>query len=183
MLLTACGANRVSGVRGSSTTAPPTTAEPAATATTSPVPTTTLRPIATFSVTWAEANCPPGTPDTTSCYANLGTADITGLGPTTERYTLLAEGTNPSCGDWRADVEWTVAGKATIDFAIKSPRCQSLNSPNGTTNYVVTGGSGAYKGASGSGILESTGSEAAPGRGTGTDRWIGALSVLSRVGG
>jgi len=179
LLLSACGTKGGAGVHGSSSTALPPAATPASSTTANLAPTTTLAPIATFSVTWSEANCPPGTPDTTSCYANTGTADIAGLGPATESYTLLAEGSNPSCGGWRADVAWTVAGKGTIEFTIKSPRCQSLNSPNGTTNYIVTGGSGAYKGVSGSGTVDSTGHETAPGRGTGTDRWTGTLSALS----
>jgi hypothetical protein len=113
----------------------------------------------------------------------MGLGDIAGLGQAAERYTLLAEGANPSCGDWRADVQWTVAGQGTIEFAIKSPGCQSLNSPSGTTNYVVTGGSGTYKGASGSGAVDSSGRETSPGRGIATDRWIGTLSVLSHAGG
>jgi hypothetical protein len=46
-------------------------------------------------------------------------------------------------------------------------------------NYAVTGGSGAYLGASGSGTLNSIGIEdhLHPGTGTGTDTWVGSLSV------
>jgi hypothetical protein len=173
-LFSACG-----GAAKPASTATVPTGGAVSTATTQPVTTTTVAPIATFSVAWEGVECPTGTPVTTSCYTNVGSGDVVGLGQVTERYTLLAEGADPSCGDWRASVHWTVRGKGTIEFAIKSPGCQSINSPNGTTKYVIKGGAGAYRGASGSGTLDSIGHETSPGRGTGTDTWTGRLSVSS----
>jgi hypothetical protein len=82
------------------------------------------------------------------------------------------------CPDWRITGVVSVAGKGEIDFVAASPGCVDAQNPNGHVNYTVTGGGGAYAGASGTGtIVGSRAHETDPGIGTITDTWAGTLDV------
>jgi HYR domain len=140
----------------------------------------TQRLHAVFHVSWKAVPCPKGTPTTTGCYLNVGRTVVPGLGAATERYVLLVEHTDTTCADWRFTAVLTVAGRGSIRAGALRPGCFSPLSQNGISRYRITGGSGAYRGASGSGKIASTGTETGPAQGTGTDTWTGTLAVSGR---
>ncbi len=96
--------------------------------------------------------CPPGSSALAECFQFQGTATIPGLGSVTDRHIVLTDESNPSCAtvlvSFGPDV-LTVAGKGEIDSSIPvSAPCDGI-----PTGFVVTGGSGTYAGAAGSGTL------------------------------
>lgn len=110
----------------------------------------TLQLNADFTVTASSTACPSGEPSTTFCFAFTGGGTVPGLGTVTDRHTALSDESNPSCIvlDFTPDVI-TVAGKGEIDSMITtSASCNGI-----PTGFVVTGGSGAYAGASGGGTF------------------------------
>ena len=139
----------------------------------------------TFHVVWHAASCPKGTPKLTPsgsfipCYLNVGHGRASGLGPATERYTLVVLNADTNCAKWSFKVVLTVLGKGTIDAAALSKGCFAPGQTEGTVYFTVTGGTGAYRGATGKGTIHSgpPGTETGEGRGTGTDTWVGTLSV------
>jgi HYR domain len=131
-----------------------------------------------FRLAFENVACPKGTPTTTVCYAHTGQAAVRGLGTAKDDYTTFVEQANANCTDWRFTGVLSVAGKGEIDFSATSPGCVIPTNPNGTVNYTVSGGSGAYAGASGSGrIVSGAARETAPGVGIVKDTWIGTLDV------
>ena len=137
----------------------------------------TLELHAVFHVKWKTVDCPSGTPSTTGCYLNVGPALASGLGQASEGYVLLVEHTDTNCADWRFHVVITVAGKGSIEADASRPGCFSPFSQNGTSAYTITGGSGSYAGATGTGSIASAGTETGLGHGTGADAWTGTLAV------
>ena len=103
-----------------------------------------------------------------------GRADVAGLGQVVEQYVLVEDDTKAGCVTYHGQVHWQVAGKGTIIFAVKTPDCLvPLNIVcDRTLDYVVTGGTGAFKHASGRGTLGYIGCQAR------SDTWTGSLSVL-----
>lgn len=109
------------------------------------------------------ADCPSGTPSTVVCREHVGAGVVPGLGPVTERYLFLGQtGTTECPGSWRVlglSGRFTVANKGTIDITTApSTDCQP-EEQNATLNFpsaTITGGSGSYAGASGSGTLRET---------------------------
>jgi len=123
------------------------------------------------------ANCPAGTPATTECYLNEGTADVPGLGSTSLRYTILVDLPNGMSEPCRLlstpNATFTVSGKGEIKLSARNSSCQSFsNVIAGTMDFTITGGSGAYASATGSGTVRI----AIPMPGT-TSTWTGTLSV------
>jgi hypothetical protein len=128
--------------------------------------------------------CPPGV-SASACAARTSSGPFAGLGQVTGTYTFLSDVGPPCANGWgkaRAyPVRFAVASKGDIllqlaegaqcvneeqDFAVRAQ----------TQAFTVTGGTGIYAGASGSGVvtrsLASTGSGA-----VGTETWIGTLTV------
>jgi HYR domain len=131
-----------------------------------------------FRVAFEGVACPEGTPITTVCYTHTGQAAVRGLGTAKDDYTTFVEVANASCPDWRFTGVLSVAGKGEIDFVAVSPGCVNPDNPNGTVNYTVTGGTGAYAGASGTGrIVSGAARETGPGVGSVKDTWTGTLDV------
>lgn len=129
------------------------------------------------------ANCPPGSSASTECATRTGTGVVSGLGSVTESYTYVVAVTHPSCPDGNVKVlgyptSWTVAAKGEIRFVVAtSPDCLSpLAGLNATQSFTITGGTGIYTGASGSGsvtrLLGQTDTGAA-----GTETWTSTLNV------
>lgn len=129
-------------------------------------------------------DCPAGISDSVSCKAHRGSRVVPGLGTVTEKYFLLYEAGTGACQGAYAVIglrgTLTVERKGTIEFeAAASPDCLlpeqrvTLHFPSVT----ITGGSGIYAGASGTGTLTKFLIPGSLGGAHGTDTWDGTLLV------
>jgi HYR domain len=128
--------------------------------------------------------CPPGV-TATGCGARTATGPFPGLGSVTATYTFISD-VGPPCppgfGKARAyPVQFAVASKGTIQFELAAGEaCVNETTDFAvraqTQTFTVTGGTGSYVGASGSGTvvrsLRSTSTGAA-----GKETWTGMLTV------
>jgi hypothetical protein len=128
------------------------------------------------------APCPPGVPDSVTCHGRTGTGVIAGLGRVTETYVFMADMT--LCVTVAAKVlaysaRLSVAGKGDLDLAVAGlPDCIPAPAVPGASPqaFTVTGGTGTYVGASGSGTL--TRVAGLPGLNVkGADTWAGTIVV------
>jgi hypothetical protein len=128
--------------------------------------------------------CPPQPPGVSECAARSGSGLVPGLGAVTEKYEFRVGLGPPPCavdsGEALASSSrFVIAGKGEIDFALAEGGCIAVEEPiyNQTQAYRITGGTGIYAGASGSGTVERRlGGTTATGR-HGTETWRGTLSV------
>jgi hypothetical protein len=124
---------------------------------------------------------PPGVSE---CAARTGSGLVPGLGAVTEKYEFPVGLGQPSCAVGSGEAlassnRFVVAGKGEIYFALAEGGCIAQEEPiyNQTQAYRITGGTGIYAGASGSGTVERRlGETTATGR-HGTETWRGTLSV------
>ena len=132
-----------------------------------------------LSMTSTPGECPPNAPPEASlCAARTGNGLVPGLGQVSEIYTFYVDET--SCGDGLKVLATTarldVAGKGSIDLALaRFPDCI----PSAlivTRPFTVTGGSGIYAGASGSGSVASNAHYTTTGS-AGDDTWSGTFAV------
>ena len=139
-----------------------------------------------FRTNFIGAECPAGTPTTTHCYRQVsaGEREVGGLGRVTAEYTLVYDDFGSSCTHVHAQIPIVVAGKGEIDLAVRSSVCitPTLTGPNATpqvppTEFTITGGSGRYAGASGSGAMLYHTQETSPGKGWNDITWTGTLDV------
>jgi hypothetical protein len=122
--------------------------------------------------------CPPHiTAD--ACAPRTGAGPVPGLGSVTETYTWSYRMGPPTCPSGVGKPLATtgrlvVVGRGEIHFAIADgARCiEQEPLRNERQDFTITGGTGAYEGASGSGRLER-----ALELGRGTEDWIGTLVV------
>ena len=126
------------------------------------------------------AVCAAGTAETTACFqqAPLRTDVFSGLGETSfAPYILTWENYRAPCGHAFAQIPLLVVGKGEIDLAWAVTGCWTGgNFP--TMPVTVTGGSGLYAGATGSGVLEfHPFNDTGPGTGTRQVTWTGTLNV------
>lgn len=140
----------------------------------------TLELQADLNVTGAQVPCPAGQPESVVCYDRSGSGVVPGLGRVSEAYSYFLD--KADCQAATDDhvlpttARFTVAGKGTIDFAVDGlARCVAGVDPP-PLPYTVTGGTGTYAGASGSGTFD-TGGVSSAGRLAGRDRWTGTLVV------
>jgi hypothetical protein len=132
------------------------------------------------------SNCPPGTPPLRSCFERTGEGLIRGLGRVTKSYTYLADSSSCPFGTVKIlgyPARFAVAGKGEIDLALaENPNCLTSDDAGriAPQSFTITGGTGTYAGASGSGRVERTFSPTGGPRDTGTDTWIGTLAVPGR---
>lgn len=167
---------------GQGTSGPPTATTSGSRAGSSTTPGSTVSetpgvpaPIAVFPTTGGAATCPAHQAAEDICLQTVsGPVDVAGLGRVSEQYILIEEPTKASCVNLHSVVRWDVAGKGTINFAVRSQECLAplTVACDRTLDYVVTGGSGAYKHVTGRGILEYLGCQLR------SDTWIGTLSAL-----
>ena len=134
-----------------------------------------------------ETPCPAGSPPAFQCFARTGSAVVPGLGSVQETHNYVLEngpaGCVPSPGAEAvrlvpSTVVLTVAGKGSIDFSTSGTGCLSrADTLIAMETFTITGGSGAYAGASGSGTVETHFNP--PGTSTfrGADIWSGTLIV------
>jgi hypothetical protein len=126
--------------------------------------------------------CPPDFPKTIECHPRTGRGVVSGLGDVTETYSYDTTTAAPECGGLVKVLGhkaiFTVAGKGEINFSVApAPRCLSADAGlRATQTFEVTGGTGIYRGATGSGRIERRASFTAEGA-VGIDTWIGTLAV------
>ena len=127
------------------------------------------------------ASCPPGAPaDAGGCRARVGKGSVPGLGATSEIYDWfyrLGPPTCPAAEDGKPQPttgRLVVAGKGEIRFALaEGKQCVDIEPlRNEPQDVTITGGTGAYEGASGSGTLDRSFSG-----GFGSDTWTATLVV------
>ena len=116
----------------------------------------TLELRALFNVEGTRVDCALGVPTTTVCVQTVGTGTVSGLGQANVEYLALDDYTNFDC----LHVSWTAAlitvvGKGQIEVSLTDPySCHPHPDRRATTtDFTVTGGSGMYAGASGSGTV------------------------------
>jgi len=126
-----------------------------------------------------ETPCPTGSPTAFQCFARAGTKPVPGLGTMHESHNYVLENEPAGCAEAvrlvPSTVVLAVAGKGSVDVSTSGTGCF----PRGDTlvameTFTITGGSGAYAGASGNGTVEIHSSAATGG---GTDVWTGTLIV------
>lgn len=125
---------------------------------------------ATFPTQFQFTDCPAGV-SATECALTTGGGVVPGLGRVSERYTFELDQSDPSCQHSSfTPVVLAVAGKGEIYAALADPYmpCDPPEHALPVVDFTITGGSGLYAGASGSGTLTS---------GTQTDFWKGTLAV------
>ena len=122
--------------------------------------------------------CPPGI-NADACAERTGKGFVSGLGSVTETYTWSYRMGPPTCpagvGKPLATTgRLVVVGRGEIFFALADgTRCIDQEPlRNEPQDFTITGGTGTYNGASGSGTLER-----AVSAGLGTERWVGTLVV------
>ena len=126
--------------------------------------------------------CPPGTPSSFTCPGRTGSGLVRGVGAVTEAYTYLGDSAHPSCiGGIKIlgyPVRWTVAGKGEIHFAVhEHAGCLSdAVAFTADQTFTITGGTGVYAGASGSGTAVRALGRTDTGA-TGRETWTGTLTV------
>jgi HYR domain len=130
----------------------------------------------------APASCPSGTPENVVCHRRAGRGVIRGLGDVTATYIFMA--TYTGCPDHTVKVLaypalLTVHGKGDLNLAVAEyPRC--LPEPNvpgaSPQEFTVTGGTGVFDGASGSGTVTRVAGAPGP-QVAGRDTWTATVVV------
>jgi hypothetical protein len=134
----------------------------------------------TFLVQFERVDCEAGIPATTNCFhnASLQAGVFPGLGDVGPgAYMLVWDDFGAPCAHVHGQIPLLVAGKGEIDLAMSFTACfvSDLFPPTAVT---VTGGSGRYTGASGSGMLAfSPPTLTGPGAGNRVIAWTGTLNV------
>lgn len=125
--------------------------------------------------------CPAGAAANT-CASRRQAGGFPGLGQVASSYTWLADVGSPSCATGFAKVlahtlRLVVASKGEIEVAFAPGQCTDQEVRDQTQSFTITGGTGAYAGASGAGTITPVlQAETATGR-AGTATWAGTLVV------
>jgi hypothetical protein len=153
-----------------STTAPTATVPPSPTP--SPTPTPNTAPFqVTFQDTLATITCPVGQPTGTLCLSFKGQGQAPSLGATSLARTAIVSATTSSdgCQPVSSMGSLTAADGGKVNFTATGEYCAS--SDTATYTYTITGGSGKYQGASGTGTIRFPPSSG----NTGVETWSGTL--------
>jgi hypothetical protein len=140
---------------------------------------------AEVSISYPPADCPAGTPRLFECFARTGHAIVPALGSAEESFAYVLENAPAGCtAPPGADsvrlppttARLHVAGKGEIEFSTSGTSCLIRGGTlRSSEPFTITGGSGLYARASGSGTLTSV-SYGPPGW-IGIDTWTGPLVV------
>jgi hypothetical protein len=126
-------------------------------------------------------DCPAGSSAAFVCHSRTGEGVVPGLGRVTESYVFIAD--NSPCTSaaykvltYSARLSVEGRGDLRVTLAETSDCIPELAVPRAQQAFTVTGGTGAFVGASGNGTV--TRVAGPPGaRVTGTDTWTGTVSV------
>ena len=140
----------------------------------------TLNLRGTLRVTSTGVPCPPDQPQDADCRARTGEGLVPGLGSVSETYLWAYRMGPPACpSDFlgkplRTNGRLVVAGKGEIHVALQDgTRCIDQEPMrNEPQDFTITGGTGSYKDASGSGKVERS-----LGGGVGGEMWSATLEV------
>ena len=128
-----------------------------------------------------EVYCPGNVPATADCVRFTGEGTIRGLGAVTTTYTKVLPGVDPACVVVQNNTAViTVTGKGTLEVSRPGTICTPpAPLTAGPYTFTVTGGTGAYAGASGTLTFRSSvGSlDGACQCGSSQDTWAGSISV------
>jgi hypothetical protein len=138
----------------------------------------TLNVRVTIRVTSAFVPCPPeAASGSTECRERQGTSAVPGLGTVSENYVWSYGTGSPPCPSTLVKPLATtgrlvVAGKGELHFSLaEGAQCVDLEPVrNEPQNFTITGGTGSYQGASGSGTVGRS-----LGGGVGSETWTGTL--------
>lgn len=127
------------------------------------------------------AYCPAGVTAPADCVRFTGEGTIRGLGAVTTTYTKVLPGVDPSCVVVQnTSAVITVTGKGTIEVSRPGTICTPPAPLTiGPYTFTVTGGTGAYEGASGTlSFRQSAGAlDGACQCGSAQDTWAGTIAV------
>src|SRR5437868_9107970 len=135
----------------------------------------------TLAIEFGPADCLPGVPAATVCFqgSTRGSNVVPGLGSVSAgaSFSGVWEGFGEPCGRFHQEIPLLVAGKGEIDLAVATSGCwTSDNFP--LAALAVTGGTGVYAGATGSGTLEYHHANiTGPQAGNRNITWTGTLNV------
>jgi len=127
--------------------------------------------------------CPPGVRDTVLCPSRTGSGRAPGLGTASVTYSYLVDDAHPACAEGGNrvlgyPVRFGIKGKGELQIAV-AERAECIVGDAAISigqDFTITGGTGLYAGASGSGkvtrALGPTDAGAA-----GTETWIGTVVV------
>jgi hypothetical protein len=137
----------------------------------------TLHLASGLAITWHKTACPTGTPSTGLCFAVQGQGVVPGLGQATELYTYVADDAyTPGSTTVHFTAAIKIADKGEIDASGVVQEhfcgCEALAT---RFAFTVSGGTGAYAGAQGSGSVIDD--RWGTGKGAGKDTWSGTLMV------
>jgi hypothetical protein len=144
----------------------------------------TLQLNGTFNNNFSPFSCPAGTPATTACHGNVSARAnlIPGLGVVTMApFTLFLDDFASACTRLHAQIPILIAGKGEIDLAMPSTGCitpDQLRTQFPPIEVAVSGGSGRYAGASGSGVLTFSNTLTGLETGHALITWTGTLNVV-----
>ena len=161
-----------------------TAAGPAATLSSSQTAATELDLRATLAVVAdPSAPCPSGSPTSLVCPALTGQGPAPGLGMVTQTASERLQEGPPSCRVGEITllsypVRWGVANKGEINFVVAdSAQCIAQgSSASWKQTFTITGGTGIYAGASGTGTRSQVATGSSNGF-RGVETWTGTLSV------
>jgi hypothetical protein len=128
-------------------------------------------------------SCSAGTPEGVACFTRTGMSLVRGLGKVEESYAYILDERPAGCPEEHVRglpsmARLTVQGKGAIDVRVSGTDCLARVPPapvTGTETFIVTGGSGRYAGASGSGTIAHISN--GPPAWRGKDTWTGTLVV------
>jgi hypothetical protein len=99
--------------------------------------------------------CPSGAPANSQCWSIDSAGVVQGLGSVAESGVLIVDDVHTTCEKWHGTPVLTAAGKGTIQLSLQGPPCISDPNGNGASGVsmtlTVTGGTGPYANASGTG--------------------------------
>lgn len=104
----------------------------------------------------AQVDCPQGTPDNTACFQSTTKGIVRGLGATSEQDLNFVGDPDSDCEKWHSAPVLTVSGKGSIELSFAAPGgcvVPTTGVLNASLVFTVTGGTGIYAGASGSGTV------------------------------
>jgi hypothetical protein len=102
---------------------------------------------------WQTVSCPDGTTGANPyCFSVSGNGGVPGLGQTSESYSFVIDDYQSGSSNFHFTATIDVPGKGTMNVSGSTPSPSCTCSPYGVPlNFTITGGTGMYSGAQGSG--------------------------------